>query len=413
MKVTTERLPKSVIALDIELDQQQVEKGLDRAARKLSQQFRIPGFRPGKAPRFIVENYLGRERIMEEASDDLINKSFQEALKEAQLTPVGKANLESLEEQPFRFRVTIPVEPTVSLPEYRSYRLPYEPEPISEETVQRLLDSQREQHAVIRELDEPRPAQPGDMLTVTMTSDLDDEGDEDDEDELELDDEDDAEFVDEVEDATEDDEGDEDGDTDTDVPEAAFADEVEDDDLEDVDDEDDEDVELALDEDEDDEDDEDEDEEDDEEGDDESHQLALDESRVRPEIYQALLGAQPGDTREVTIVHGDDDEDENLRGRTVTYTIDVKNVQERLLPEWDELPTLSSFEGDVEAMRVANRQRLERASADRARGNLVNAFIERAMAETSLEVPDAMVEERATELFHQQVSQFSRYGITE
>ena len=144
MKVTTERLPKSVIALDIELDQQQVEKGLDRAARKLSQQYAIPGFRPGKAPRFIVENYLGRARVMEEASDDLINKAFKEALKQENITPVGQPTLESVEDQPFRFRVTVPVEPVVELADYRSYRLPYEPQPVTEETVQKLLDAQRE-----------------------------------------------------------------------------------------------------------------------------------------------------------------------------------------------------------------------------------------------------------------------------
>src|ERR671932_2508076 len=201
VKVTTERLPKSLIALDIELDQQQVEKGLDRAARKLSQQYRIPGFRPGKAPRFIVENYVGRARLMEEASDDLINKSFQDALKQEQITPVGKASLENVEEKPFRFRVTVPVEPSVDLPDYRAYQIPYEVEPVSEETVQKLLDAQREQHAVLRELEEPRPAQEGDMLTVTMESDLDEEeeaDDEDDEDDVDAEQVSDAAFVDEV-----------------------------------------------------------------------------------------------------------------------------------------------------------------------------------------------------------------------
>src|SRR5919205_1726546 len=146
VKVTTERLPKSLIALDIELDQQQVNKGLERAARKLSQQYTIPGFRPGKAPRFIVENYLGRARIMEEASDDLINKAFQDALKQEQIAPVGKASLENVEEKPFRFRVTVPVEPVVELPDYRSYQLPYAPDPVSDELVERLLEAQREQH---------------------------------------------------------------------------------------------------------------------------------------------------------------------------------------------------------------------------------------------------------------------------
>jgi trigger factor len=67
VKVTTEKLPKSLLALDIELDREQVEKGLDRAARRLSQKVNIPGFRKGKAPRFIVENYFGRHALVEEA----------------------------------------------------------------------------------------------------------------------------------------------------------------------------------------------------------------------------------------------------------------------------------------------------------------------------------------------------------
>lgn len=395
MKVTTERLPKSVIALDIELEQQQVDKGLDRAARKLSQQYKIPGFRPGKAPRFIVENYLGRGRIMEEASDDLINKAFQEALKQEQITPVGKPNLENVEEQPFRFRVTVPVEPIVELADYRSYGLPYEQEPVSDETVQKLLDAQREQHVVLRELDEPRPAQDGDMLTVTMISDLDDEADED------------------ADDADEDDVDE--------VPEGAFADEVA---IED-------DVELDVDEDEDDFDDEAGDEDDfdaedgdagDDEGDyepdadegePEEQQLVLVEDRVRPEIYRALIGAAPGETRTFSVHYEDDDEEEQLRGRDVTYTIDVKNVQERLLPDWDELPTLTNFEGDFEALRANARQRLEHAAEERARQGLLDVYVERLMADTSIDIPEAMIEERAGELFHQQVAQFTRYGLTE
>ncbi len=373
MKVTTERLPKSIVALDIEIDQQRVNKGLERAARKLSQQYTIPGFRPGKAPRFIVENYLGRARIMEEASDDLINKAFQEAIKQENLTPVGKANLESVEDEPFRFRVTVPVEPTVELADYRQYRLPYNVEPITDETVEKLLEAQREQHAVLRELDEPRPAQSGDMVTVTMTSDLDEDDDDEDDDDEDDDDEDDE------------------------VDENAFANLMAtEDDVEDDEDEDDDDFDDF-----------------DDEEDEEETQLALVEGRVRPEIYQALLGAQAGESRTVTIQYGDDEEDERLRGREVTYQVEVKNVQERLLPEWDELPTLTEFQGDLEAFRANARRRLEHAAEERARRDLVEAFFERAVAESTIDIPDALIEERASEMFHQQVAQLGRYGITE
>ena len=97
MKVTTEKLPKSLLALDVELDRPQVEKGLDRAARRLSQKVNVPGFRKGKAPRFILENYFGRQALIEEATDDLINKAFKEVLEQEQIEPFGPASLDTVD----------------------------------------------------------------------------------------------------------------------------------------------------------------------------------------------------------------------------------------------------------------------------------------------------------------------------
>ena len=59
MKVTAERIPEAQMLLEIELDDARVKKSLDQAARRLSQRFRIPGFRQGKAPRRVVESALG------------------------------------------------------------------------------------------------------------------------------------------------------------------------------------------------------------------------------------------------------------------------------------------------------------------------------------------------------------------
>ncbi len=382
MKVTTERLPKSIVAVDVELDQQQVQKGLERAARKLSQQFRIPGFRPGKAPRQIVENYFGRERLLEEASDDLIQKSFPEALKQENIVPVGRPTLENVEQNPFRYRVSVPVEPTVELPDYTGYGLSLDVEEVSDEQVQRLLDAQREQHVVLQELDEPRPAQIGDQVSVTITSEADEDEDEDelDDDQIELSDEEEGDVEDELEDDEfEDDQIDIDSELD---------DELEDD--------------LA------------DDELDDEADGEQEQQIALVEGRTRPEVLEALVGAQPGETRTVSITYGEDEENEALRGQTVSYTFKVNNVQDRLLPEWEELPTLSEFEGDFEALRANARERLERAAETKARQEVVNAFLERLESETELDIPDAMIEDRATELFHAQAEQINRqFGISE
>jgi len=160
VKVTKEKLPKSLLSLEIELDREQVEKGLDRAARRLSQKYNIPGFRKGKAPRFIVENYFGRPTLIEEASEDLINKAFKQALDQEGINPVGQASLAniSFDEPPYRFSVTVPVPPTTTLPDYRAIQAPFEPDELTDEMVADAMDTRRERHVVLREPEEPRPA---------------------------------------------------------------------------------------------------------------------------------------------------------------------------------------------------------------------------------------------------------------
>src|SRR5262245_34958715 len=172
VKVTSEKLPKSLLALEIELDSDQVEKGLDRAARRISQKVNIPGFRKGKAPRFIVENYYGRPALLEEASDDLINRTFRQALEQEQISPVGAPALDSVnfDEEPFRFRVTVPVSPTVVLPDYHAIHVPMTVSDVTDEMLEEALRDQRERHVVLKELEEPRPAEQGDQLTVQIES---------------------------------------------------------------------------------------------------------------------------------------------------------------------------------------------------------------------------------------------------
>lgn len=176
MKVTTEKLPKSRIALDIELDNDQVQKGLERAARRLSQKYNIPGFRKGKAPRFIIENYFGRDALIDEASDDVFNKAFQQALKQEAIEPVGKVELESsnMETEPYSLRVLVPVAPSVVLADYQAIRSPHSVEEITDAMLDHAMESRRERHVVLRELEEPRPAQSGDELTVEMEAFADD-----------------------------------------------------------------------------------------------------------------------------------------------------------------------------------------------------------------------------------------------
>lgn len=331
MKVTKEKLPQSLLALDIELDREQVEKGLDRAARQLSQKYNIPGFRKGKAPRFIVENYFGREALMEQATEDLINKSFRTALDQEGVNPVGQSSIETVStEEPFHYRVLVPVAPTITLPDYRAISASVEPETVTDETVQQALDSLRDKHVVLRELEEPRPAKQGDQLTVKMESFADGEP------------------------------------------------------LEERD----EDQEVR------------------------STTLVLEPGRLVEGLLEGLIGAEVGNTVEVTSHMPADHENEKVRDKDVTFKVQVEGIQERLLPEWDELPVLEEFEGTLDELREKTRTDLETAAKNLAERNALDSYIEQLVAGTDYDVPHVMIHERAHELLHEQGSQFERYGIS-
>jgi len=333
VKVTTEKLPKSLLALNIELDRDQVEKGLDRAARKLSQKVNVPGFRKGKAPRFILENYFGRPALVEEATDDLVNKAFREALEQEKVEPVGPASLDGVpnfDTEPYSFRVLVPVAPTVKLPDYRAIRANAEPTEITDEVVERALESRRERHVVLRNLEEPRPAQEGDQLKVLLESFIGDEP---------LDDR-------------------------------------------------------------------------DENGNVRENTLVLDPKQLVPGLYEGLLGVEVGEHRTINVQMPEDHENEQVRGKEVRFEIDVQSIEERLLPDWDELPTLEEFEGTLEELRAKTRTELEEAAKQRADRDTLNSYIEQLVAQTEFDIPDALIENEAHEMLHQQGHEFERYGIT-
>ena len=332
MKVTSEKLPKSLLALDIELDKEQVEKGLDRAARRLSQKYNIPGFRKGKAPRFIVENYFGRPALIEEASEDLVNKAFKEALEQEKINPVGRANLETVkfDEPPFSFRVTVPVDPTTALPDYRAIRVPYEPREVTDAMFDEAMDSRRERHVVLREPEEARPAKQGDQLTVQLESFLDGEP-------LETRDE------------------------GADVPET---------------------------------------------------NVVLEPGRLIPGLYEGLLGIEPGETREITAHMPEDHENERVRDKDVSFKVTLKRLQDRLLPEWDELPTLEEEEITLDELREKTRNELAESVRTNQERETIDAYLKQLVEQTEYDIPDALIEQEADDLLHQRGHELERYGIT-
>jgi trigger factor len=166
LNISTEPLENCEVLMTVEVDEQQTEKLLKNAARRISRQIKIPGFRPGKAPYRLLVRRVGEEAVREEALEDLSQSVFKQALEQADLEPYAQASLEDVSWQPLVMKVRVPTAPVVELGDYRSLRLEPEAVEVTEDEVDQALEDLREQYAVWNPVE--RPAQLGDLITMSV-----------------------------------------------------------------------------------------------------------------------------------------------------------------------------------------------------------------------------------------------------
>ena len=122
MKVEVEKQPGSVSTLQIELPPEEVSKEWDAIANSFARFAKIPGYRPGRAPRTVIEKRF-RKEIQNELTKKLVSKSYHEAIEQEQLRVVSLANIEDVqvgEDKSMRFRATVVTAPEFELPEYKN-----------------------------------------------------------------------------------------------------------------------------------------------------------------------------------------------------------------------------------------------------------------------------------------------------
>jgi trigger factor len=166
MKVTSERLDDCQVKVLVELDAAEVEDKLRQTTHKLSRQFNVPGYRRGKAPHHAVIRVLGREAVQQEALEDFGNDLYEQAMAEIEYKPYEAGQLQEVEWDPFVMTVLVPVAPEVDLGDYRSVRLPFEVEEVTDAAVEDYLGRLREEHAQWLPVD--RPAEMGDQVVINV-----------------------------------------------------------------------------------------------------------------------------------------------------------------------------------------------------------------------------------------------------
>ncbi|MFL5656425.1 MAG: trigger factor [Ktedonobacteraceae bacterium] len=169
MKVSVEKLPTSEAVLEVDLTWDELEKASDKAYRKLVQKVDVQGFRRGKAPRSLLERRLGKEYIYQEGLDDLISETYRNAVKEHELVPLAKPEVEAPVfeiGQPYHFSLKVPVITPVELGDYSSLHFEREEADVTSEEVEQELESLRNRQATWHEVE--RPADYGDRVTVDL-----------------------------------------------------------------------------------------------------------------------------------------------------------------------------------------------------------------------------------------------------
>lgn len=166
MKVTTERLENCQVKVIVEMDAADIDKKVRQTARNLSRMYNIPGYRRGKAPYHAVVRVFGREAVQQQGLEDFGQDLYDEALEEIEYEPYEVGELQDVEWDPFRMTVLLPIQPEVELGDYRVVRVPFGPEPVTDEDVARRLEELQDQNAQWVPVE--RPAAMGDEVVLDM-----------------------------------------------------------------------------------------------------------------------------------------------------------------------------------------------------------------------------------------------------
>ena len=169
MNVNVENLAPCKKLLRVEVDAAAVDAEFEKTTREFMKIARLPGFRPGKAPRHLVMKAYTAQ-IDEEVKRQLISDSFREAVRDQKLHLVGQPDIEEIQfgrNQALQFAATVETAPEFELPEYKGMPVRREVRIVTDDDIERALGVLREQRAVYTDV--ARPVQDGDFVVVNYT----------------------------------------------------------------------------------------------------------------------------------------------------------------------------------------------------------------------------------------------------
>jgi len=176
LSVVTERLPKSQVGMTIEVPAEVVDATYDRVLNRLASRAKIEGFRPGRAPRALVEARIGAAVLREEVVETMVPEVVRQALDDKSIDPIDNPDVEVLELErgrPARLKATISVMPEVTLADVTKLEVepPDRTHEVTDEMLERRLEDLREPMAEITPVE--REVRTGDIAVIDIEVEVD------------------------------------------------------------------------------------------------------------------------------------------------------------------------------------------------------------------------------------------------
>ena len=176
VKTTVAPLEGNKVKLSVEVDEDEFDEAITAAYRKIAREVRIPGFRPGRAPRKVLERRLGPQVGREQALHDSLPEYYARALDEHEVDAIDSPEIDitsGQEEGVVAFDAVVEIRPEVQVPGYAGLRVELDRPEADEEEIEAQIDRMRQVQATFADVD--RPAHDDDAVVIDITGTLDGE----------------------------------------------------------------------------------------------------------------------------------------------------------------------------------------------------------------------------------------------
>jgi trigger factor len=173
VKTDVEELTPTRVKLTIEVPFEELKPSLDKAYKALSQQVRLKGFRPGKVPARLIDQYVGRGAVLQEAVNDALPELYGRAVEETELFVLGQPDVEitNLDDgNEFAFTAEVDIRPKFEVPDYEGLEVTVEDAVVTPDEVEETIGNLRERFAQLKGAD--RPVEQGDFASIDLSAQI-------------------------------------------------------------------------------------------------------------------------------------------------------------------------------------------------------------------------------------------------